>query len=76
MAAARAPHETAAERMRKPREVMEYALRHQLTLPEAERLLARQRYLALMARAKFAGHATPRRAPALPPTDAPWMLRD
>ncbi|MCC7097292.1 MAG: hypothetical protein IT472_08945 [Thermomonas sp.] len=59
--------------MRKHREVMDYALRHGLSLRDAERRMARERHLA--AEARLAARATPASPPAAP-EHAPWMLRD
>ena len=62
-----------AERMRRHREVFTYALKHGLTLLEAEAAIARERWLAVQA-AIAAKHRTAT-APTGPAADR-WMLRD
>ncbi len=73
MAGARKPRQTAAERLRRHREIFAYAIAHRLSLHEAERQLARVHHQAVMeqvaARRSGAGKKCA-------PEFAPWLLRD
>ena len=73
MARRQPQRQTPAERMRRHNEIFQYALAHGLSLHEAERRLARARYLALIARIERRRHGHDDK---VAPSIAPWMMRD